>query len=329
MNARRRVVVDTDAGVDDACALLYLAGRPDAEVVAVTSVAGNCAEDDVVRNIGYVARLAGLPAPVARGAGEPLPGAPRVPRGAHGEDGLGGLGLDRPMPAVTGESAAGLLVRLARERPGELDLLALGPLTNLALALRSDPALFTKYRSVVVMGGSGPWDIPAERLARDTNIARDPSAARAVLSAPRRLMLMVGVDVTSAALLPEPRIAALSAAGGPAARFAALILRAHLASHPGRGGVPLHDPLAAGILLDPGLATAAALGPVNVVRDGPLWRGRLMRARDGRPPPFPWAPAPDTRVVTAADAARFVRGFLAALTGGVPRDAGALPPAEK
>ncbi|MGW4642721.1 nucleoside hydrolase [Sphaerisporangium sp. NPDC004334] len=326
----RHVVVDTDAGIDDACALLYLAGHPRVEITAVTSVAGNRPERDVARNIGCVTRLLGLAPPVARGAAGPLPGAPSVPRGTHGTDGLGAPlarhGLPRPMPAVTGESAAELIVRLARDRPGELDLLALGPLTNLALALRTDPALFTKYRSVVVMGGSGPYDLPGDRLARDSNIARDPAAARAVATAPRADLVMLGVDVTATAVLPPEGIAALDAAGTPVARFAAAILGAYLRLGDGtgrRGGVPLHDPLAAGILLDPSLATGTALGPVAVLPDGPLWRARLMRARDGRPAPFPHEPAPDTRVVTAVDTARFLRGFLTALTGGTtaPGDA--------
>src|SRR5262245_55001337 len=144
MSPIRRVLVDTDIGIDDALALLYLAGRPDAEIVAVTSVFGNCAEEDAVRNIGYVKRLLNLSVPVARGAAEPLSGTPRFTRHAHGDDGLGDRGFDRPMPPVVNETAAELLVRMADERPGELDLLALGPLTNLALALRTDPELFTK-----------------------------------------------------------------------------------------------------------------------------------------------------------------------------------------
>jgi purine nucleosidase len=317
MSKARRVVVDTDAGIDDAHTLLYLAGRPDAEIVAVTSVFGNCVEEDAVRNIGYVNRLLGLSVPIARGAAEPLSGTARIARYVHGHDGLGDRGYDRPIPPVAAETAAELLVRLANEQPGELDLLALGPLTNLGLALRLDPELFTKYRSVVLMGGSGPYADPGKLLMIDANVHNDPVAARAVFSAPRGELVMVGVNVTAVTILSEPAIAALRATDTPVARFATEILDSYLDFYQrewGRRIIPLHDPLAAGILLDPGFATAATLGPVNVVGDGFLWRARLMRTAEGLPPSFPYEPAPDTRVITAVDSARFVNDFVKTLT---------------
>ncbi|GAA2879474.1 nucleoside hydrolase [Streptosporangium fragile] len=317
MSQVRRVVVDTDTGIDDAHTLLYLAGRPDAEIAGIASVFGNCVEEDAVRNIGYVTRLLGLDVPVARGAAEPLAGAARIARYVHGRDGLGDRGYDRPLPEVTGETGAELLVRLAHERPGELDLLALGPLTNLALALRLDPELFTKYRSVVLMGGSGPYADPGTLLMIDANVNNDPAAAEAVFSAPRNRLVMVGVNVTATTILDERAIAALHAADTPRARFASEILETYLDFYQnewGRRIIPLHDPLAAGILLDPSLATAAVDGPVNVVGDGFLSRARLMRTADGLPPSFPYKPAPDTHVITAVDAPRFVAGFVEVLT---------------
>ncbi|GAA3670667.1 nucleoside hydrolase [Nonomuraea antimicrobica] len=313
----RHVVVDTDTGIDDAHTLLYLAGRPDAEIVAITSVYGNCAEEDATRNIGYVTGLLGLDVPVARGAAEPLRGPAHIAGYVHGKDGLGDLGHDRPLPRVAAETGPELLVRLANERPGELDLLALGPLTNLALALRLDPELFTKYRSVVLMGGSGPYAPPGTLLMIDANINNDPDAARAVFAAPRRELVMVGVNVTAGTILDEHAIAALRASGTPTARFATEILDAYLDFYQnewGRRIIPLHDPLAAGILLDPAYATAWADGPVNVRGDGFLHRARLMRTHDGLPPAFPYEPAPPTRVITAVDARRFVADFVEVLT---------------
>jgi purine nucleosidase len=317
MSQVHRIVVDTDTGIDDAHTLLYLAGRPDAEIVAVTSVFGNCVEEDAVRNIGYVNRLLGLDVPVARGAAEPLAGIAHIARYVHGKDGLGDRGYDRPLPEVTGETGAELLVRLAHEQPGELDLLALGPLTNLGLALRIDPELFTKYRSVVLMGGSGPYADPGTLLMIDANINNDPVAASAVFSAPRNELVMVGVNVTATTILDERAIAALGAAGTARARFAGEILESYLDFYQnewGRRIIPLHDPLAAGVLLDPSLITRSVNGPVNVVTDGFLSRARLMRTTDGLPPSFAYEPAPDTRVITAVDAPRFVADFVEVLT---------------
>ncbi|MFD1937361.1 MULTISPECIES: nucleoside hydrolase [Nonomuraea] len=312
----RRIVVDTDTGIDDAHTLLYLAGRPDAEIVTVTSVYGNCTEEDAIRNIGHVTRLLGLEVPIARGAAEPLRGPAHIAGYVHGKDGLGDLGHDRSLPRVADEPAPELLVRLANEHPGELDLLALGPLTNLALALRQDPELFTKYRSVVLMGGSGPYAPPGTLLMIDANINNDPEAARAVFAAPRRELVMVGVNVTARTILDEHAIAALKASGTPVARFATEILDAYLDFYQnewGRRIIPLHDPLAAGVLLDPSFATAWTDGPVNVRGDGFLYRARLMRTHDGLPPAFPYEPAPPTRVITAVDALRFVADFVEVL----------------
>ncbi|MEO3808011.1 nucleoside hydrolase [Sphaerisporangium sp. B11E5] len=317
MTELRRVVVDTDTGIDDAHTLLYLAGRPDAEIVAVTSVYGNCVEDDAVRNIGYVNALLGLDVPVARGAAAPLAGPPRIASAVHGKDGLGDVGYHRPLPAVTEESAAELLVRLGREQPGRLDLLALGPLTNLAEALRLDPGLFTRYRSVVLMGGSGPYAPPGTLLMVDANINNDPAAAAAVFAAPRNEVVMVGVNVTASTILDERAIGALRAAGTPVSTFATEILEAYLDFYQnewGRRIIPLHDPLAAGVLLDPSFATAWVDGPVNVLSDGFMSRARLMRTHDGLPPAFRYASAPPTRVVTAVDAPRFVADFVEVLS---------------
>jgi len=314
----RRIVVDTDTGIDDAHTLLYLAGREDAAIEAITSVYGNCTQDDSLRNIAHVLRLLDLDVPVARGADGPLEGEPRIAWQVHGRDGLGDRGYARPEPQPVDESAAEVLVRRGRERPGELDLLALGPLTNLALALRLDPQALARYRTVVVMGGSGPFDVPGVSRMVDANVQNDPVAAAAVFAAPRTELVMVGVNVTASTVLDEQGVARLAAADGPRARFASELFDSYLDFYQhewGRRLCPLHDPLAAGVLLDPSLVTASLDGPVNVVTDGFTWRARLMLTGEGGAPALPVQPAPDTRVVTAVDRDRFVEDFLRVLTG--------------
>jgi purine nucleosidase len=313
----RRIVVDTDTGIDDAHTLLYLAGRPDAAIEAITSVYGNCTQDDSLRNIAYVQRLLGIDVPLARGADGPLEGEPHIAWHVHGRDGLGDRGYERPEPRLVDESAAEALVRLGREQPGELDLLALGPLTNLALALRLDPHALARYRSVVLMGGSGPFASPGQMRMVDANVNNDPVAAAEVFAAPRSELVMVGVNVTAATVIDEAALEQLGAAGTPVSRFAAEIFDSYLDFYQhewGRRICPLHDPLAAGILLDRSFVTAAEDGPVNVISDGYSWRARLMRTAEGEACALPVRPAPDTHVVTAVDADRFVADFLKVLT---------------
>lgn len=202
---RRQVIVDTDTGLDDALALLFLAGSPRADIVAVTTVYGNCVVEDSLRNAGYVLRLAGLPdVPLSKGAAGPLRGVAHIAGYVHGNDGLGDLGLQRPDPDTTSNSAAEQIVELANSAPGRYDLLALGPLTNLALALRLDPALLGKLRSVVVMGGSGPYQPLGRSLMIDANIQNDADAAHELLTAERphaATITLVGVDVTGTVVL--------------------------------------------------------------------------------------------------------------------------------
>lgn len=318
-----KVLVDADVGIDDAIALVLLAAaRPDVEVVAVGAVHGNCAGDDAAQNALRVLELCGLgDVPVALGAAQPLARALALAPHVHGRDGLGEVGFPPPRGAVTGEHAADQLLRLARERPGELDLLALGPLTNLGLALRRDPEVLLAFRSVVVMGGSGPYPRLGTLRAVDANVDHDPDAAALVFSAPRRRLVMVGVNVTMPAVLDEEAIARVAAADTPQAAFVSRILAFYLGFYRhkwGRRVCSMHDPLAAAVLLDPTLVTAATDGPVNVVGDGLASRAWLMRREDGGVPAVPAHDAPPTTVLTAVDAERFLARLVRALVEPLP-----------
>jgi inosine-uridine nucleoside N-ribohydrolase len=320
--ARRRVVLDMDVGIDDAIAIAYLAARADVELVALGSVHGNCSADDATVNALRVLEACGLPGvPVARGAAEPLDRALHLALFVHGHDGLGEARLPAPAGAPTGEHAADQIVRLAAEQPGELDLLAVGPLTNLGLALRRDPAVLERYRSVVIMGGSGPYPEPGVLREFDANIDHDPAAASLVFSAPRRELVMVGVNVTSGAILDEDAIAAIAAAETPQARLVSAILPFYLDFYRHKWGrlvCSMHDPLAAAILADPGYVTGWLEGPVNVIDDGALARAWLMLREDGDAPVQRVEPAPPTRVAVGVDAARFSADLVRALLSPLP-----------
>ena len=318
-----KVVVDTDTGIDDALALLYLAGRSDVEIAAVTSVYGNCTVDDAVLNIGYVMRLAGLShVPVAAGAAGPVDERPAHIAGyVHGKDGLGDLGLDRPAPELVGQTSAEYLVELANSAPGEYDLLPLGPLSNVALALQLDPLVLTKFRSTVLMGGSGPFPRVGVTQTVDANIANDPAAARAVFAAPRSRLVMVGVNVGAQTVVDEAAVQVLHRSGDPAGEFCAAVLESYMDFYQyawGRRISPAWDGLAAGLLVEPRWITASVDGPVAVVPDGLLARAHLLQTAEGLPVPFAQEEArtaPPTTVVTGVDAPGFLADFIGVLAG--------------
>ena len=321
----RRVVVDTDTGLDDALALLYLAGRRDVEISAVTSVYGNCGVEDALRNIAVVLGVAGVDGvPIAAGADRPVSGRePHLADYVHGSDGLGDLGLQGPRPQVVDATSAELIVALADAEPGAHDLLALGPLTNLALALELDPLVLTKYRSTVVMGGSGPFPPLGVAQIVDANTANDPDAARAVYSAPRSELVMVGVNVGAGAIVDEAAVQALHRST-EVGRFSAALLEAYMDFYQqvwGRRVSPAWDGLAAGLLVEPAWITAAEDGPVGVVPDGPLHRAHLLRTAEGLPVPFAvdgrpgGAGLPPTRVALEVDARAFIADFVGVLAG--------------
>ena len=263
----RRVVLDMDVGIDDAIAILYLAARPDVEVVAMGTVHGNGYTDVTTRNALIVLELAGLGhVPVARGADTPLVVPLSVATFVHGEDGLGDVGWPDPVGTVTGEHAADQIIRLGREHPGELDLFPVGPLTNVGLALRKDPEALRRYRSVVIMGGAG-LERDDTRTIMDANIAHDPDAADLVFASGANLV-MVGVNVTTPTVLDAASQARIEASDLPHARFAWRILDFYLDFYQrfhGERVASLHDPLAAGILRDRSYITAAVDAPVGII----------------------------------------------------------------
>ncbi len=322
----RSLILDMDVGVDDSLAILYLAGRPGVRITAVGSVHGNVEASLAAQNGRRVLELCGLDdVPVAVGCWRPMAQELATAGWVHGDDGLGNTNQPDPRRGPTREHAVAQLIRLAHERPGEYDVVATGPLTNLGTALVMDRDLPRLIRSVTLMGGSFDGVGNAAPFG-EANIWHDPEAAELVFNAGWPVT-MVGLDVTMETRLEEPELEAIAAADTPQARFATAILQHYLGvyarSFGGRRICPLHDPLAAGVAVEPSLVMSSADVEVLVARaEGPT-RGMTMVDRrpkymeaEGRSGPF-------TRVALRVDSRRFVDQLVGVLTHPLPAPAAA------
>lgn len=320
---RQWVVVDTDTGLDDAHSLLYLLAQPDVEILGITTIYGNTPVVDSARNVRTVLRIAGREdIPIHLGEAAPIEGEASIADFVHGKDGLGDR-FERAELAVEDESAVDYLVRIANEHPGQVDLHPLGPLTNIARALEIDPELFLKYRSVVIMGGAGPYPAPGGATIVDANTANDRIAAERVFGAANRgNVVMVGVNVTAPAILDEHVYATLRGIDTPWAQFSAGVLDAYNDFYQykwGRRISSAHDGLATVILHRPEIVTGWVEGPVDFTPYGGSLATRVALTHDGLPLVFGTPDGPQTRAITAFDNTQFLRRFVHALAYGDSR----------
>ena len=256
----KSVLIDCDPGSDDALAILAGLNSPDLDVLGLTTVGGNATIDDTTRNALAVLEMVGrADVPVWRGADRPLVGEFRFGYDYHGEAGLG-IRLELPTTREQPEPAVDAIVRNAMERRGDLTLIALGPLTNVALALRQESKLAQEVAEIIVMGGAveAPGNITDHA---EFNTYNDPSAAEVVLGSGAQVTV-VGLDVTEQVAVSregEPWIEGESASASLANR----LLAAWFELHPDRGPYGLHDPLAVAAAIDPALLSCRE-GTVSV-----------------------------------------------------------------
>jgi purine nucleosidase len=280
------LLIDTDPGVDDALALLMAFDDPGHRVVALTIAAGNVGLAHTVANALKLCEVAGVDVPVYAGCPVPLVHAAADAAFVHGEDGFGDIGYAPATRTAEGEHAVLAILRLAREHEGRLVLVALGPLTNLALALRLDPALPSRIARLVVMGGAvtgqGNTTVPAE-----FNIGFDPEAARIVFEAFPQFEL-VDWEAVLRHGFPHAAFEQWLAGGDPRARFYDAISAKTRAWAGDRRGHLWHsaDALAMAVVLAPGDSRKAASRRVAVETEGRLTRGATIvdwQERGGQP----------------------------------------------
>ena len=284
------VLLDVDTGIDDALAILTAALSNEIELVGCTVTWGNVDVDQGARNTSEVLRLAGHgDVPVAVGAAGPRRGSPAVfsPE-VHGDDGLGGCADTAHVPTLAPEGAVELMLRLSHEHAGALEIVAVGPLTNLAAALDVDPTLPERIRQVTIMGGAALAPGNVSETA-EANIWHDPEAAQVVFDAPWELT-MVGLDVTMTSLITDAHRERL-AAGGAVGRFSSAILDLYLAYYEGCTGARAsgnHDALALAVATGLVRTTLSPIVDVTVdCSDGPA-RGRTVARLEGE-----WGTWPD------------------------------------
>lgn len=296
---RQALIIDCDPGVDDAVALMLAFASRELELLAVTTVGGNAPLAKTARNARMLRQIAGREdVPVHAGADRPLR---RKPTGAgefHGEEGLGFVAPFKPSaPAADGHGADAIINRVMEREPGTVGLAVLGPMTNLALALRKEPMLARRLGPVAVMGGarSEGGNITA---SAEYNVWADPEAADEVLRSECQVVLF-GLDVTHQVRATEARIAAVAALGTPVADTAAAMMRfSEKVERDIVGGEapPVHDLLPVAWLARPDLFTLKPCR-VTVETESELTRGHTaveFREAMARGLPHRW--------VTQADA---------------------------
>ncbi|HLI25196.1 MAG TPA: nucleoside hydrolase [Acidimicrobiales bacterium] len=313
------LVIDTDGGVDDAAALWYLLGCPQVDVLGITAVWGNVGVEQAAANVCRVLAAAGRrEIPVALGAAGPTGPAPPIRRatGIHGSDGLGDCGMPAAPFGPTGEPAAEMLARLCASRSGEVVVVSLGPLSNLAHVVEGDPGWAAGVRDLVVMGGSarrGGNALPAA----EANIGHDPLAAALVVGATWATPpTLVTLDATLQATLRSAELDLARERRTPAAAFMACPLAFYSkggSTFSAAGTFPCHDLCAAVAVTDPEVLDARVV-PLAVDTGGSAAWG--MTVVDARPwqldPSVVPAAGNDTstagmarwRVAFGADAAR-------------------------
>ena len=315
------LLIDVDTGIDDAFGLLFALGRPDANLLAVTTVAGNVGLDKASRNTRAVLALAGrADIPVYPGCAAPLLKVAEDASDIHGATGLGAAHLpEPPAPAAALPHAVDAIRAAAEAHAGELVLVATGPLTNVAAALTRTPELVRQVKTLVLMGGAFQCAGNTTPTA-EFNIWHDPEAARIVFRAfaakGAAPLVAIGLDVTRQTLLTEAALDTLCGRladkpRGPAlARFLKDAARHYFELMTARGrprALVMHDPLAVGVAIDPSFVRTVR-APVDVETTGELTRG--MTVADWRPNP---AGVANAEVAMEVEPDLYLAAFAAAI----------------
>lgn len=304
-----RCILDTDPGIDDALALFLALASPEVSLEAITTVSGNVPVELTTRNALTLLELAGRTAiPVARGCNYPLVRPPIDAAHVHADNGLGNVQLPAPRMRPQAQHAVDLIIETVRNAPGAITLIPIGPLTNIALAVRREPRLAEFVREVVIMGGAVrvPGNVTP---SAEFNIYADPEAAHIVFQAGWPIRL-VSLDATMQVGVTSEEFDALAQHNTRVTRFIQAMMRYYFEVFSPLYNTPLfhmHDPLCMAAAFQPDLISWEA-AHVDVELAGTLTLGETVgyfaAAND------PHAPRPNALVSTGVDSERFLKLFM-------------------
>ena len=287
MATKQPVILDTDPGVDDALAILLALGSPELDVMGICTVSGNVPLNTGTRNAqGLLQLLERTEIPVFPGADQPLKRDPVFATEVHGESGMGQAVLPEPALDVRG-NAVDFLVQTLSDQPGEITVIAVGPLTNLALAEQRQPGILQKTKQVIVMGGAIAETGNSTPVA-EFNFYADPHAAQIVVHSDAAL-LIVPLDATRQVVLSETDIGnQIAPLKTVASQFVVDAVQNVFALYRQLDREPivyLHDPLAVGAAIAPELLRSETLY-IDIETSGDLTLGQVVTDRRGLPPPY-------------------------------------------
>ncbi len=321
----RRVIIDTDPGVDDAMAILLALNSPELKVEALTVVPGNVDGRQGLENALKIVSLAGrCDIAVAGGAKHPLNQKLITAQFWHGPNGLAGVELPASKCSADSRFGPDLIIETVHKYPHEVTLIPVGPLTNIALAVSKDPSIAGLVKDIVIMGGSisgGNVDGAAE-----ANIYNDPEAASIVFNA-GWTVTMVGSDVGERTIMTRKHLAELQAQHGPESEFIAKLADFYItrSEKSGYSGAAMYDPLAVATVIDLSLVTLKDMH-VDVETKGEFTRGETVANRMGSNENNMLHGdhyeiegvielKPNARVCLASDANRFLQLFTSRIKG--------------
>lgn len=302
----RKIILDSDPGIDDAMAIIFAEANPSIDLMAITTVYGNATIENATNNALFLKHKFNLKADIVKGASKPINKAPVGPTViVHGETGFGELVIPKQDEAVIDSRPAyQYIIDMVTENPGEITLVAIGPLTNLALALKAAPEIVNLVKEVVIMGGAFGENGHRGNVSpyAEANIHDDPHAADAVFCASWPVVI-IGLDVTQQSFFSTDYLKSLCDESNELGKFMWQVNKYYLEFYSKRlnlEGCFVHDPSAIAYVINPDLFKLRK-GPVRVVTDGPAEGMTIQKLDDLRYSHDGWSDMPSQGVGIAVN----------------------------